>query len=76
MKKVVRKMLAWVVVLLFVQQMFAYAEETERADKKAVFRINKEKAELRLDGFDVENTETQYELLFLYSQRQGNCGSA
>ena len=41
MKKVVRKMLAWVVVLLFVQQMFAYAEETEGADKKVVFRINK-----------------------------------
>lgn len=71
MKKVVRKMLAWVVVLLFVQQMFAYAEETERADKKAVFRINKEKAELRLDGFDAENTETQYELLFFVQSETG-----
>ena len=71
MKKVVRKMLAWVVVLLFVQQMFAYAEETEGADKKAVFRINKEKAELRLDGFDAENTETQYELLFFAQSETG-----
>ena len=64
-------MLAWVVVLLFVQQMFAYAEETEGADKKAVFRINKEKAELRLDGFDAENTETQYELLFFAQSETG-----
>ena len=71
MKKVVRKMLAWVVMLLFVQQMFVYAEETEGADKKAVFRINKEKAELRLDGFDAENTETQYELLFFAQAETG-----
>ena len=71
MKKVVRKMLACVVVLLFVQQIFAYAAESEETDKKAVFRINKEKAELRLDGFDAVDNGEQYELLFFAQSETG-----